>query len=136
MDPVNSTTPTWLVGLLIVFALAAAATFGLLLWRHAELSGLNEQYWVLETRNKQLEPVVTELERVPPAMDVQIQDRRRTIDALTDTEKTTIADVDRLVTHNQDTVKANEKSQADEVAKFATLMKEASDRRGELGREE
>jgi NAD-dependent DNA ligase len=136
MDPVNSTTPTWLVGLLIVFALAAAATFGLLLWRHAELSGLNEQYWVLETRNRQLEPVVTELERVPPAMDTQIQDRRHTIEALTETEKTTIADVDRLVTHNQDILKGNEKSQADEVTKFATLMKEASDRRGELGREE
>jgi hypothetical protein len=136
MDPVNSTTPTWLVGLLIVFALAAAATFGLLLWRHAELAGLQEQYYILETKSKQLEPVMTELERVPPAMDTQIKDRRDKIDQLTETEKTTIADVDRLVSGNQEILKTNEKSQNDEVSKFAGLMKDAVTARAELGHEE
>jgi hypothetical protein len=136
MDPVNTTTPTWLVGLLIVFALATAATFGLLLWRHAELSGLNERWTLLDNRNKALEPVVTELERIPPAMDQQITERRSKIADLTAAESTTIADVDRLVTQNQDTLKANEGKQNDEAAKFASLMKDAATARGELGREE
>ena len=44
MDSVNTVTPSWLVGLLIAFALATAATFGQLLYRHAEKSQLEEQW--------------------------------------------------------------------------------------------
>ena len=136
MDPVNTSTPTWLVGLLIVFALAAAATFGLFLWRHAQLSELNERYYLLDSRMKQLEPIASELEHVPAVLDQQIRERREKITQLTETEKTTIADVDRLVTHNQETLAATAKAQGDEATKFAALMKDASQARQELGREE
>ncbi len=136
MDTVNSGTPTWLLGLLVVFALAAAATFGLLLWRHAELAGLDEQHYLLEQRNKALEQTVSEIERVPPALDDQIRQRREKVDQLADTEKTNIADVDRLVTLNGATLKSNEDAQNKEVATFNTLMAEARARRQELEREE
>lgn len=136
MDPVNSTTPTWLVGLLIVFALAAAATFGLLLWRHAELSALQEQHRLLESRNIELEPIRTAIERVPPAMDEQIRERRAKIEGMTQVETQSIQDVETLILRNQENLKANEEAQNKEVAKFQALMKEAVERRKELEREE
>jgi NAD-dependent DNA ligase len=139
MEPVNSSTPAWLVGLLIVFALAAAATFGLLLWRHAEINGLTEQWVLLTQRAAVLEDTASKLEHIPidaGGLDQQIRERRDKVQQLGDIDKTTAGDVDRLIARNQDSVRANEESQNKEVGRYRDLMKEASDRRSELGKEE
>ncbi|MBA2480588.1 MAG: hypothetical protein H0V44_07995 [Planctomycetes bacterium] len=135
MDTVYS-TPSWLLGLLVVFSLAAAATFGLFLWRHAELSALREQASMLESRSQGMEKEVTEIERVPPVLDGLILDRRGKIKDLVDNENTYIADVDQLVTRNAATLKSNEEAQAKELATYLALMKEAPERRHELEKEE
>ncbi|MBA3709135.1 MAG: hypothetical protein H0W83_09995 [Planctomycetes bacterium] len=136
METVYNSTPSWLLGLLVVFSLAAAATFGLFLWRHSELSSLREQAIALEDKSHALEKEVTELERVPPILDGLIQDRRGKITDLGDNEKVNIADVDRLVTQNASTLKSNEDAQAKELATYLDLMKQAPERRKELGVEE
>jgi NAD-dependent DNA ligase len=129
-------TPSWLLGLLVVFSLAAAATFGLFLWRHAELSGLREEASSIEAKSAVLESEVTAIERIPPALDSLISDRRSKIADLADNERTNIADVDRLVTQNAATLKSNEEAQAKELATYLALMKEAPERRHELEKEE
>ncbi len=133
MEPVNSTTPSWLVGLLIVFAIATGATFILLLVRHAELNGLVEQYSSLTDLNSQLEYAKSQLKQIPPVLDAKIRDRRGTINSLLDLEHTTIADVDRLVSRNQDSEKAIGDAQAHELSKYNDLMQELTSHTKDLG---
>lgn len=136
MEPVNTSTPSWLVGLLIVFAIATAATFGLLLYRHAEYASLLEQYNALSDLNKQLEPEVSEMSRVPPDLEGEIRARREKISSLIDNERTTQQDVDHLVSHDADTVRAIGEQRESELSKYRNKLKEMTDRTKELGSEE
>ncbi len=133
MEPVNSTTPSWLVGLLIVFAIATGATFILLLARHAELNSLSENYSALTDLSNQLEYTKSQLKQIPPVLDQKIRDRKGTISSLLDLEHTTIADVDRLVSRNQETLKAIGEAQTKELAKYNDLMQEMASHTKDLG---
>ena len=136
MDSANGTTPSWLVGLLIFFSLAAAASFGALLYRHAEYAGLSEEMVLLDDRSRDLEPIVTLAEREPAILDQQITDRRALLKSLEGTEAVDMSDVDRLINHNKEILAANAESQNRELATFNQAIKDAADRRAELGTEE
>ncbi len=136
MDSTYRGTPTWLIGMLVVFAVAAAATFGLFIANHAELSALEEQALRLRGEAEELRPRLAGLTQQLPVVDQQIAQRRERVAALVENDKTSAADVDNLVTRNQATVKTNAEAQAKELETFTTLMREAPERRKELGKEE
>ena len=129
-------TPSWLVGLLVIFSLSAAAVFGLFLYRHAERSSLEEQHAILNSQLVPLREAAAQLEDAVPPMDKQIANRRALLTPLDSFESTNRADVDRALTNNGATVKTNQALQTKAIASFADAMKEAPDRRQEVAREE
>jgi len=136
MDTVNVTTPSWLAGLLVVFALAAAATFGLLLWRTSEVAGLTERQVQLQRDSDALEPIVTSLTRERDTLNTQITAREDHIHKLQDADRTNMADVERLVAQNKKTLKDNTDLQAKELATYLDEMKEMPKARQDLEKEE
>ena len=129
-------TPSWMVGLLVIFSLAATAVFGLYLYRHAERAGLDEQHAQLAAEVIPMREAAAHFEDSIPPLDKQIQDRRALLQPLDTYESTNRADVDRALTNNGATLKSNEALQNKAIAAFTEVMKEAPERRLEVGREE
>ena len=129
-------TPSWMVGLLVIFALASAAVFGLYLYRHTERAALEEQHALLTAQLVPLREQAAQLEDSIPSLDKQIQQRRALVQPIDTYESTNRADVDRALTTNGATLKANEALQNKAIGAFADAMKEAPERRLEVGREE
>lgn len=128
--------PTWLVALAIVMAIAAAVTFGLFLDRHAQAAAHQNQMVALKLELEQLRIRQANLKDAIPKLDDAIRTRRSQDAALTDNEKTWITDLDRLGQENKDRQGAIGEATRKEVKTYGDLMKEAPERRAEVGREE
>ncbi len=129
-------TPNWLVSLLVIFSLAAIAVFGLYIFRHTQRASLDEQHEMLKAQLVPMREAAAHVEdRIPP-LEKNILNRRALLAPLDTFEGTNRADVDRALTTNGATLKTNEGLQDKAMSAFADAMKEAPERRQELGREE
>jgi len=142
METAYRGTPTWLVAMLVVFGAAAAATFGLFLAKHAENRALEEQSSFLNTEIPRVRSQAQTLaDSLLPLAD-QIRQRRERLNDASDgmivTEKTALADAEKLVIDNQGAVtRANESYQKYLEATQGRdgaggLFKDLRDRRAEL----
>jgi NAD-dependent DNA ligase len=133
----NSGAPAWITGLLAVFAVAVAVTFGLLVYRHAEATNLvNQHNWLKNARLEQLRIQHAALKDQIPKLDAMIRDRREKVATLDETEKTWTGDLDRLVQDNKARLGETAELSRKEVKGYSELMKEAPERRAEVGKEE
>lgn len=132
----STTTPNWMVGLMVIFALASAAVFGLYLFRHTQRAALEEQHANMFNAVVPLRVIAASREDAIPPLDKQIQNRRSLLEPIETFESTNRADIDRALVNNSATLKGNEALQSKAMASFAEAMKEAPERRLELGREE
>lgn len=129
--------PTWLVAVVITLALAASVTFGLFLYNHARAASLYGQYVTL--KDVELPVMRDRLQKLKdevPKLDEQIRNRRERAGALVDIEKTWQGDLDRLVQENKGRLGELGDLTRKEVKTYGDLMKEAPERRAEVGREE
>ena len=101
-------TPGWMVGLLIIFSLATATTFGLFLFRHAEKAALKEKQVQLTYEVKDLREHNGALEAQLPPLDNQIASRRVLRKSLLEADSQATSDIERMVSQNQLNVKAIE----------------------------
>lgn len=129
-------TPSWMSGLLVMLGIASVATFGLFLYKHSELASLEEQSLQLTVALPNLRQEAGALDQRIQELDQEIARRKERLPALTDFENTNRGDIERLVTLNGASVKSSEDAHRKEVATYGDLMKEAPERRQELGREE
>jgi NAD-dependent DNA ligase len=132
----SAPTPSWMVGLIVIFALAAAAVFGLFLYRHTECASLEEQHAVMTGQLKPLREAAGQLEDALAPMEKDIKQRRALLQPLDTFESTNRADVDRALTNNSASLKDNESLQKKALTSLSEAMKEAPERRQEVGREE
>lgn len=133
----SQSTPGWFLGLLIVFALAAVSTFGLLLYRHAEDKDLYHYYvWLKQQELIRLENVEKELKLQAPVQEQAIAQRAEVIRANVEREKATRMDVERTVTGNAQTVAKVEELMKKDGTVYKTVLDDAKARRGELRGEE
>lgn len=136
----DSSTPGWLKGLIIVFSLTSAVTFGLFLYRHSEDSALRERYRDLLVERDSLRIYVPKLraqvEGAPSPLDAQILARRQKLKEISEAEQQTMGDVSRIVgettVHQQEAAKLMQV----EAKKYVQLLEDAKARRGELKTEE
>lgn len=129
--------PTWLVALLVVLSVAAALTFSLFVFRHAQQAALRNQYVVIkEIELPALRSRQGAITSQVPVLDKAILARRERATATEGVEKTWSADLDRLVQDNK--VRMGEIGEATrkEVRAYADLMREAPERRVEVAKEE
>jgi hypothetical protein len=133
-------TPGWLKGLIIVFSLTTAVTFGLFLYSHSEDAGLRERYRNLVVERSSLQVYVprlkAEVEGAPSPLDSAILARRQKLKEITDAEQQTMGDVSRIVGEAQVHQQAAAKSMQEEAKKYLQLLDDAKARRGELKTEE
>lgn len=132
----DSGTPGWLKGLIIVFAIASAATFGLYLYRHGEDSALLERYRLLKQERDDLRVYAPKLEAMIPPLDQQIVTRRTKIAAVAELENQTMQDVNRLVGESAVHTQAIAKAMQEQAKKYKQVSEDARTRRGELKQEE
>jgi len=129
-------TPGWMVGLLIIFSLATAATFGLFLFRHAEKAALREKQSQLTYEVKELRGLSGLLEGLIPPLDNQIASRRVLRASLTEQDTQATADIERMIQQNQLNVKAIEEAITKQIKTYQDVLKDAKERRAELAQEE
>lgn len=136
----DTDTPGWLKGLIVVFSLTSAATFGLFLYRHSEDAGLLERYRNLVTERDALRVHVPKLraqaEGTPSPLDAQILARRQKLKDIGDAEQQAMGDVSRIVGEAQLHQKAAAKLMGEEAKKYVQVLEDAKTRRGELKTEE
>ncbi len=132
----STSTPNWMVGLIVIFALASAAVFGLYLFRHTQRASLEEQHAQLLNSVVPMRVMAISREDAIPPLEKQILNRRNLLQPIETYESTNRADIDRALVNNSATLKSNEALQTKAMASFADAMKEAPERRLELGREE
>lgn len=132
----NVRTPGWMVGLLIIFSLAAAATFGLFLYRHAEKTALREHYLGLQSEIRALREYHGKVEAEVAPLEDQIAKRRVKTKTLDDTDKQVVEDVNRMVAQNQAHVKSITEAVNKQIQTYQEQLKEAKERRLELNQEE
>lgn len=132
----SSGSPTWLVALMIVLAIAVAVTFGLFLDRHAQAAAYQTQFGALKIELEQMRVRQAALKDLVPVLDEGIRIRREQALALEENEKTWAADLDRLVQDNKGRLGELGDANRKEVKTYADLMREAPERRAEVGREE
>jgi NAD-dependent DNA ligase len=125
-----------MVGLLIIFSLAAAATFGLFLFRHAEKAALREQQTQLAHEVKWLREYNGRLEAELPPLDNRIAAHRVLAETLAKSDAQAVDDTGRLVSQNQIHVKAIEEAVNKQIKTYQDLLKDAKERRSELAQEE
>jgi len=132
----SSGAPTWLIALTVILAVAAATTFGLFLDRHAQAAAYQNQQNNLKSELEQMRIRQAYLKDEIPKLDEGIRLRREQAVALEENEKTWSADLDRMVQENK--VRLGELGDANrkEVKTYGDLMREAPERRAEVGREE
>src|SRR4051812_35824308 len=128
--------PGWLTGLLVVFALATAVTFGLFLFKHAEEAAVYERYVGLKADRNRLVAEKTALEQLVPLADKQIAVRDEKIKSIADDRQTTVDDVKRLLTDVEGNQKSSAESRLKEAKTYGTLLEDAKRRRLELGQQE
>ncbi|HEX3134649.1 MAG TPA: hypothetical protein VHX44_13845, partial [Planctomycetota bacterium] len=129
-------TPGWMVGLLIIFSLATAATFGLFLFRHAEKAAMREKQTQLTYEVKELRGLSGLLESLVPPLDNQIASRRVLRASLTEQDTQATADIERMVQQNQLNVKAIEEAITKQIKTYQDVLKNAKKRRAKLAQEE
>jgi len=129
-------SPTWLIALMVVLAVAAAVTFGLFLDRHAQAAAYQGQYTALKIELEQLRLRQGGLTTQIPKLDEAIRLRHEQSLALVENEKTWSADLDRLVQDNKGRLGELGDANRKEVKAYNDLMREAPERRAEVGREE
>ena len=129
-------TPSWMSGLLVIFSLALTATLGLFLYRHGELAALEEQHSLFNAAVPNLRSAAGALDTRILELDQEIARRREKLPVLADFEATNRGDIERLVTLNGAATKATEDAMRKEIATYTDLMKEAPERRAEVGKEE
>ena len=133
-------TPGWLKGLIIVFSMTSAITFGLFLYRHSEDASLRERYRDLIVERDSLRIYVPSLsvqvEGSPSPLDSQILARRQKIKDITEAEQQTMGDVSRIVGETQVNQQESAKLMQSEAKKYVQLLDDAKVRRGELKNEE
>ncbi len=132
----NARTPGWMVGLLIIFSLATATTFGLFLFRHAEKAALREKQTQLTYEVKELRGYNGFLEGLVPPLDNQIASRRVLSKTLAEADTQATDDIARMVQQNQLNVKAIEEAIAKQIKTYQDVLKDAKERRAELAQEE
>ncbi len=135
MDP-TVRTPGWMVGLLIIFSLASATTFGLFLYSHAEKAAWREQQVQLTYEVKELRGLNGALEAQVAPLDNQIATRRVLRKSLLDADAQATSDIERMVSQNQLNVKAIEDAIAKQIKTYQDVLKDAKERRQELAQEE
>ena len=129
-------TPGWMVGLLIIFSLASATTFGLFLFRHAEKAALKEQQNQLTFELRELRGHEGAVVALIPPLDNQIASRRVLRASLTEADTQATDDIARLVSKNQAEVKVIEEKIAQQIKTYQDVLKDAKERRAELAQEE
>ena len=129
-------TPGWMVGLFIIFALATGVTFGLFIYHHAVKAAYREQYVHLQGSIKDLRAYEGKLTSEIQPLETQIQMKRTLAASLDTSDKQTIEDVNRLVETNKQHLKAISDAIDKEQSTYLGLLKDAKDRRQELGQEE
>jgi NAD-dependent DNA ligase len=129
-------TPAWMTGLLIIFALAAATTFGLFLFRHAQKAIVFEQHSQLMIDVKSLREELGRVEGKIAPIENQIAVRRVLSKTLKDADAQATDDVGRLVSQNQIHVKAIEEEIRKQTQTYQDLLRDAKERRLELAQEE
>ncbi len=135
MDP-TARTPGWMVGLLIIFSLATAATFGLFLFHHGERAALTEQHSRLSDEVKEMRGYAGALESQIAPLDNQIAIRRTLSKNLAEADAQAINDVERLVSQDQLGVKAIGEAMAKQIKTYQEVLQEAKKGRTELATEE
>ena len=129
-------TPGWMVGLLIIFSLATATTFGLFLFRHAEKAALREKQVQLAYEVKDLRGHNGALEAQLAPLDNQIASRRVMRKSLIEADTQATSDIERMVSQNQLNVKAIEDAINKQIKTYQDVLKDAKERRQELAQEE
>jgi NAD-dependent DNA ligase len=132
----STRTPGWMTGLLVIFSLAAATTFGLFLYRHAEKAAALEVHNQLNYEVKWLREQLGKTEAEVAPLDNQIAMRRILSKTLKDADAQAIDDVGRLVSQNQINVKAIEEAVRKQTQTYQDLLRDAKERRTELASEE
>lgn len=132
----SSGSPTWLVALMVVLAIAVAATFGLFLVRHAQAAAYQTQFGALKIELEQMRLRHAALKDMVPVLDEGIRTRREQALALEENEKTWLADLDRMVQDNKGRLGELGDANRKEVKTYADLMRDAPKARGEVGSEE
>ena len=132
----SSGSPTWLVALMVVLAIAVAATFGLFLDRHAQAAAYQTQFSALKIELEQLRLRHAAVKDMVPVLDEGIRTRREQALALEENEKVWAADLERLVQENKGRLGELAEANRKEVKAYTALMREAPERRAEVGREE
>jgi NAD-dependent DNA ligase len=133
----SSGSPTWLIALMVVLAIAAAVTFALFVDRHAKAAALTNQYIALkEIELPQLRVRKQQVADQIPKLDEAIRDRREKALALEENEKSWFATLDTIVQTNKTSLGEIGDANRKEVKTYADKMREAPERRAEVGREE
>jgi NAD-dependent DNA ligase len=125
-----------MVGLLIIFSLATAATFGLFIFHHAEKAALDEQHSRLSHQAKELRGYEGYVAGLIPPLDTLIVTRRALSKALAEADTQAMNDVDRLIAKDQQGVKAIQEAIAKQIKTYQDVLKDAKERRMELATEE
>lgn len=129
-------TPSWLSGLLIVFACSSAITCGFMLYRHAEAAQLAEDNLRMASLLPALRGDTAHLEGLVAPLDKSIAQRKERLGQLVEFQNANLGDIERLVTSNGATVKSTQASMRKETSSYSEMLKEAGDRRQEVGKEE
>lgn len=132
----SSGPPTWLVALLIVLALAAATTFGIFLDRNAQAAAHQNQYHAVKLELEPLRIRSANVRDQIPKLDALIKARREQTLALEEYEKSWAASLDSMVQANKSRLGEIGDASRKEVKTYGDLMREAPERRAEVGREE
>ena len=133
----SPSAPTWLVALLVIFALTAAVTFSLFVYKHAEAANLANRYAMLKGGElEQLRQRQGQLGSAVAKLDEAIKQRRERTQVIEENEKTWAADLDRLVQENKARLGDLQAATRKEAKTYADLMHEAPDRRTEVSKEE
>jgi hypothetical protein len=133
----GSGAPSWLVGLLAVFAIAAVISFVLMVARHAELQAVTAEHsQIKDFEIPRMRVLDQQLKDEIPKLEARIVARREEIASLGEVEKTALTDLDRLVQDNKTRLGETAEAQRTEVKTYAEALREAPERRTEVSQEE
>lgn len=129
-------TPKWLSGLLVIFAGSTAATLGLFLYRHAEASQLAQEHLRMQLLLPDLRAESARLEGLVAPLDQGIAMRKERLAQIAESNTANRTDMDGMGTRNAAQVKALRTSTRKELTSYGDALKEAKERRLEVGKEE
>ncbi|MDW8373351.1 MAG: BRCT domain-containing protein [Planctomycetota bacterium] len=132
----TSGSPPWLVALLVLCIVSAVVSFGVFLERHAQAAAYQNQFAALKLELRQLRERQSKLIAAIPELEAMIRDRRLQIAELEEHRKTWLADINRLVEDNRGRQVAIGDAVRRELRTYNDLMREAPERRREVGSEE